>query len=134
MQEHFKGLEANMIGVAAEYRVISELILRGYHPAKPLSVKRADLLLENGVRLEIKASRFYPEQNSYKFDMTYGHGRVKIDQEFYDYLIVWCLDDNVFFIIPAEVISAQSKVSITLSENSKYASYKDAWNLLDQRR
>lgn len=30
MQEHFKGLESNMIGVAAEYRVISELIFRGY--------------------------------------------------------------------------------------------------------
>lgn len=134
MQEHFKGLEANMIGVAAEYRVISELILRGYHPAKPLSVKRADLLLENGVKLEIKASRFYPDENAYKFDLTYGHGRVKIDQDFYDYLICWCMNDQVFFIIPAEVIHAQSKVSLTLNKNSKYAPYKEAWNLLEKRR
>jgi len=134
MQKYYMGLESNMIGVAGEYRVISELILRGHYPAKPLSVKRADLILENGTRLEIKTSRFYKDDNAYKFDITYGHGRVKIDQDFYDYLICWCLDVQTFFIVPSNMIDAQSTVSITLSPNSKYAPYREAWNLLEKER
>ena len=126
-------MDSNLIGIAAEYRVISELILRGHSPCRPLSPKRADLILENGLRVEIKGSKWYPEKNGYQCDLTLGHGRKKPDPGFYDYLIAWCIDDNVFYIIPAGKIKASSKLSISLSSKSKYSPYREAWNLLEEK-
>lgn len=134
MGNHFGRPESNFIGLAGEYRVVSELLLRGHNPAKRLAPFGEDLILENGLRIEIKAGRLYPKDNAYKFDLTYGHGNQKDNQDHYDYLVCWCLDDNVFFVIPVEVITAQSTVSITLAEKSKYAPYREAWDLLQERK
>ena len=113
---------------------MSELLLRGYRPCRPLSPKRADLILENGLKIEIKGSHQYYDPDGYIFDLTLGHGRKKPDPGFYDYIIVWCIDENIFFIIPEDMIKATYKLHIHPGSKSKYAPYREAWNLLEEGR
>lgn len=127
-------MDSNLIGVATEYRVISELILRGHSPCRPVSPKRADLILENGIKVEIKGGHRYEDPDKYIFDLTLGHGRKKPDPDFYDYLIAWCIDDNIFYVIPAEAIEATSKLHIHPQAKSKYSPYEAAWDQLKWRR
>ena len=108
--------DSNEVGIAAEYRVMSELLLRGYRPCRPLGPKRADLILENGLKIEIKGSHHYP------------------DPGFYDFMIAWCIDENIFFIIPACVIKATSKLHLHPGSDSKYNTYREAWTLLEKGR
>ena len=126
--------DSNEVGIAAEYRVMSELLLRGYRPCRPLSPKRADLILENGLKIEIKGSHHYPDPDKYIFDLTLGHGRKKPDPGFYDFMIAWCIDENIFFIIPACVIKATSKLHLHPGSDSKYNTYREAWTLLEKGR
>ena len=126
--------DSNEVGIAVEYRVMSELLLRGYRPCRPISPKRADLILENGLKIEIKGSHLYRDPDKYIFDLTLGHGRKKPDPGFYDYLIAWCIDDNIFYIVPEGAIKASSKLHLHPGSKSKYAPYKEAWSLLEKGR
>ena len=42
-------MKSNMIGLAGEFRVMSELLLRGHNPAKPYLEDGADFTGERGL-------------------------------------------------------------------------------------
>ncbi len=47
--------KSSYIGLAGEFRVMSELLLRKHNPAKSYLDDGCDLLLENGLKLQVKS-------------------------------------------------------------------------------
>src|SRR5437867_747185 len=100
-------------GQAGVYQVASQLCLRGYNPMFPCVDHGADLVLEGGVRLQVKAgklrySKVYP-QGAYWFHIERSRliNRrqigVKIDDwtVICDFAVFWGIDENRFWIVPA---------------------------------
>jgi len=121
------------LGLAAEYRVMAELILRGLGPTR-VGSSNFDLLLNNGIRVEVKASRRNQLVGSeYHFTTKSAQRNGGCD-----FFVCWCFDDDVFYVIPGKRV--EGGINIT-PENSQresrkdsYKLYKNAWSLLKRRR
>ena len=128
----------NKTGLAGEFRVMSELLLRGHNPAKSYLEDGADIILQNGTRIEVKSAHLKPITNSPNYGFTFqdGHQRPSSKLGRFDFAICWCIEDDVFFIIPSAVIFKSGKfgfgVSSLRSYSGKYASYKGNWDLLSE--
>jgi len=130
--------KTNYLGLAGEFRVMSELLLRGHNPAKSYLEDGADLILENGKRIEIKSSHLRtvkdPRYNyryvHYGFSFWGGH-RSRIKKDF-DFAICWCVEANVFYIIPVKEIKGSTFGIKNVSPNApnRYAPYRENWELL----
>ena len=126
------------IGIAAEFRVMSELFLKGHNPAKSYLENGADLILENGKRIEVKsAHRRNPrkkrqERLRYHFSFC-GGARKKQDLTKIDFVICWCIDDKLFYIIPSKEIKgvAVQMTDTSINARHKYTPYRENWKLLD---
>ena len=128
------------IGAAGELRVMSELFLRGYNPAKTYIDNGADLILQDGTKIEVKCST---RSNSvrkadgrkrsgvYVFHLG-GNKRKLPNREDVDFVICWCIDDDIFYIIPYEDINcmAVSISDIRTTAKTKFAKYINKWELL----
>ena len=127
-------MKSNVVGLAGEFRVMSELLLRGHNPAKSYLEDGADIILENGIKVEVKSAHRLPQKRAraYLFDLRRGHHHSTNNLGWCDYVICWCIDDNIFYVIPKEVIKPAVTLAIYNSSKSKskYAFYKEAWNLL----
>lgn len=153
-------LKSTQIGKAGELRVRSELILRGFSPAICDQDDGVDIILvDNGKKIQVKTSTrpaHTPSSYSYKYSFgirraqfrNAGNGAYekRFTKKSYagvaEYFIFWLVEDDIFYIIPEEVIG--EKVSIVMptpTENrkyrikervskSKYEVYKNAWHLL----
>jgi hypothetical protein len=134
---------------------MSELLLRGFNPAKSYLQNGYDLILDKGLRIEVKTShrKFYKYDVDYRQDhpvygKNYPHqktlnihhyffnfraygGAGKINKEF-DYAICWCMDDNVFYIIPAKEINGGGFSLSNVSETAKhkFTKYRNDWDIL----
>lgn len=135
----FTGMERLRLGLAGEFRVMSELLLRGHNPSKSYLQDGADLTLENSLRLEVKSSHRYADKRGtyYMCNLKGGHRKQRQQLDSFDFLILWCVDDDVFYIIPkAEVILTPSGTIAftTTSENARhrYAQYRERWDLLNK--
>ena len=148
-------MKSSMIGLAGEFRVMSELLLRGHNPAKSYLEDGADLILENGLRVEVKSAHLMPQEHvreryapdhyrrigksmtpipKYQFDMTQGHNKPSKSLHDYDYLICWCINDDWFYIFPCELKLPKGKLSIFPGSKSKYNHYRGAWDQLQNGR
>ena len=134
-------MKSGMIGLAGEFRVMSELLLRGHNPAKSYLEDGADLILENGFRIEVKSAHKikYGRGIAYNFDLRRGNRKMDLKHDGFDFIICWCIEESAFYIIPQNILTAG--VNITIYETkrhfkskSRYAPYKEAWNLLQERR
>jgi hypothetical protein len=119
---------SNKIGLAGEFRVMSELLLRGHNPAKSYLDDGPDLILENGVRIEIKSSH-RSNGHGYLFTLKGGARRKRQNLDDCDFLVCWAIDDDCFFIIPKEQVPAAS-LGIYRCDHGKYVIYKEKWDLL----
>lgn len=147
-------------GIAGELRVRSELMLRGLWPAVFDFDNGTDIILHNGKRLGVKtATRPSLSKNDYSWRYSFsvrvpqvrnsGEGMyqkkyMKRDYaDFVDFWIFWCIEDEVFYIIPNGEIG--QKISIVISTPkekrtyqrhrdykslSKYEKYKNNWEQL----
>lgn len=117
------------LGLAGEYRVISELFLRGHMPKRLRS--GPDIRLENGSLLEVK-SAFH---SSYSGDSEYLFKVGPLQIRDSDFFICWCVNDDTFYVIPAK--KASSSICITnrkvYGRRRRYAVYKNAWHLLNTK-
>lgn len=119
-------------GLAGEFRVMSELLLRGHNPAKSYLEEGADIILQNGLRIEVKSSR---RRNTYRcssYAFCFRSGRQKkarLPRETCDFVICWCIEDNDFYIFPSQAIP---QTSIGIGRHKKYIAYKERWDLLNQ--
>lgn len=123
------------IGKAGEYRVYSELLLKEYNPAFRAIDDGVDIVLENGITLQIKTiSKVNHRERGYMVGLTtarYRKGKPteRISKLTADFLITWLIDIDEFYIIPEEVVRGKSSICLNL-EKSTYNNYKNNWKIL----
>lgn len=131
--------KGNFTGLAGEFRVMSELLLRGHNPAKSYLNDGVDMVLKNGKRLEVKSCHKldFGGRPNYHFSFRRGRDNKFQDLSECDFIICWCIDDNDFYIFPIDAIKVSG---LTLYDGNcttrapkrypKYQQYKNAWELL----
>jgi hypothetical protein len=99
-----------MIGQAGTFRVASNLLLRGHVPSFPSVDTGVDILLDNGLRIQVKSRSLmehpgYPE-GAYPFSMKENNRNGKRDWTgIVDFLIFWGINEDRYFIVPASEAS-----------------------------
>lgn len=151
---------APAIGRAGELRVRSELILKGFNPGMFDFDNGTDIILENGKKLGVKTSikPIYSKKDySYRYTFSvrtsqvrnagnglYEKKYMRRDYDgFVDYWIFWCIQDNLFYIIPNGEVGQKVSFCISTPEFqrkyirhkkyesiSKYEKYKNNWEQL----
>lgn len=134
-------MKPGMVGLAGEFRVMSELLLRGHNPAKSYLEDGADLILENGLRIEVKSAHKgrWGRGIAYNFDLRRGNRKSDPLHDTFDYVICWCIDDDWFYIIPNKILTAWVNITVyttkrNFKSKSKYAPYREAWTQLNEER
>lgn len=103
-------------GQAGVYRVASELLLRGYTPCLPIVDIGADLMLQEGLRIQVKTaslrkSKPYPN-GAYWFKLGRTE-RVKNTQIFRtgrifseecDFVVLFGIDESRFWVVPTNLM------------------------------
>ena len=120
------------IGLAGELRVMSELLLRGHNPAKSYLNDGVDIWLESGIKIEVKAAHRLRHSGgrSYLFALK-GGGRKQVQNlSQCDFIILWCMDEDCFFIIPKGEVTATAISIGTITPKCKYYPFLGKWDLL----
>lgn len=113
-------IKANLIGLAGEY-----------NPAKSYLESGADIVIENGYKVEIKsAHRRQGRRDEYFVQFSSGHARHNVRPTGFDFLIVWCIDDDVFLVIPMGELPGSKFSFCANSTKSRFSRFKEAWHLL----
>lgn len=69
------------------------------------------------------------------YQCTVRGGHRPYEGDVFDFLAAYLVPDDVWYIIPAALVSGHGCVTLyPRSKNSKYAPYKEAWDLLCSRR
>ena len=129
------------IGRAGDLRVASELLLRGCDVYLTLVDSGSDLVLGNGKRIQVKtARRHYFQQGRQYSRYTFSFKSWQKKENHYkrhalenvDFVILWAVEDNTFFIIPADKIRGKYSISFALGRQSEsgYLAFKDKWDSL----
>lgn len=146
MTNKFEGHRfSNYLGSAGEYRVASELLLRGFNPAIRAVDTGIDIVLENGLTIQVKTtsgptSNEKDRPSRYQFGLsntTYKKGKMikTVSKLKADYFVVWLVDIDRFYVIPRSEL--EGRVTIQLNplclgkKTSTYSKYLDAWDLLN---
>uniref|UniRef100_A0A6M3J0I3 PD(D/E)XK endonuclease domain-containing protein n=1 Tax=viral metagenome TaxID=1070528 RepID=A0A6M3J0I3_9ZZZZ len=127
-------MEGNRTGLAGELRVMSELLLRGHNPAKSYLEEGADIILENGLKIEVKSSHRHQAKRttSYNWNLKCGTRGKNSSKGMCDFVICWCIDDDCFFVIPRAIIGEIIGIyNVSEKSTSKYIQYRDNWELLE---
>lgn len=112
-------------GQAGVYAVASKLILYGFNPMFPAVDLGADIILDNGLRLQVKTARLtFPKcgrrngyggnylGGAYGFSVrrgewlgkTKGYGRSRKGySEVADFFVLWGIEENRFWIVPTSI-------------------------------
>jgi len=151
---------APLIGKAGELRVRSELLLRRIPAAVFDQDMGTDIILGNGKKIQVKTAvepsldkkayswrySFSIRQSQFRSDGN-GKYKKKYTKKDYkgkaDYFILWCVKDNIFYIIPEKEIGKKISIAIFTPEHlrkykrhkqykstSKYEKYKNNWEVL----
>jgi hypothetical protein len=127
------GKRGMLLGQAGVYAVASQLCLRGFVPHEPAVDYGVDLVLDNGIRLQVKVAHITYQQSSlthntgarggkvgtyfqsgaYGFNLRRGvwdrsQNRWKRNESgtyhgVADFFILWGIDENRFWIVPTSV-------------------------------
>lgn len=108
--------KSHLLGLAGVHAVASQLALRGHNPCMPGVDYGFDIILDTGIRIQVKTSGLfmthpaYPEgvyRFSIKENKTIRQGKIirqfnaqRDWKNICDYFIFWGVDDNRFFIVP----------------------------------
>lgn len=127
-------ITTSALGEAGEHRIMSELLFRGHNPFKASLDRGIDVILETGLKVQVKTSWKSKKYNSWAFSFTQTttvkgyQSRSKKSLEDIDFVILWAIGYD-FFVIPAKELDT---THLTLSEGGKWDLFKDAWYLLDE--
>lgn len=147
-----------LTGQAGVYRVISELMLRGTNAYLPVVDVGVDLILGNGLKVQVKAARLRTQKYKTKGKVYIvgpayfwslncsqkgnSHKYVKrpiLYSEQVDYMVLWGIDEDRFWIVPASIVDDAGILTIyTKDSNTKYKSliakstiaFEDRWDLI----
>ena len=155
------GREFQLQGQAAVWQVASQLALRGHNVYFPGLDEGCDLLMDNGLRLQIKSATLQSPKGApnyrngaYCFALRrgawlpdkkrYERTTLRSYSEVADVFVLWGIDENRFFIVPTshkgQAIHFGKRGYQSLSNNrSKFdyvsaqriADYEDRWDVLD---
>jgi hypothetical protein len=102
------------VGRAGEFRVMSELMLRGHNPSMPAIDTGGDVVIENGIRIQVKTSQLTRKGRRPQYSLGYyrfylgeykGNRIKKRDWSLdCDFFVFWCLDEDRFFIAPPSAV------------------------------
>lgn len=106
LRQTYKG--RMMIGQAAAFRVASELLFRGHVPSFPSVDTGCDILLDNGIRIQVRAKNLQAHRSYadgfYQFSTEkhdYKGKRVARNWELVvDFFIFWGINEDRYFIVP----------------------------------
>ena len=155
------GQDFQLRGQAAVWRVASELAMRGHVPFFPGLDVGVDLVLENGLRLQIKSGSLAHRQKpgvkaniGYFFNLRrgcwdsstkkYTGAKRRSYAEVADFFVLWGINESRFFIVPTNrkktTIWFCARNTVNLSWNrslmdritqERVAEFEDRWDLLD---
>lgn len=136
--------QRHLDGMAGVYAVASQLCLRGITPCFPAVDSGADLILDNGVKIQVKCGKLrrHPgfDNGVYCFDVNKVSRKDKRSAGIYDFAAFWGVDENRFFIMPAGECTGAVWVAKRGSRlyrrdpksmSEKVKANEDAWHLLD---
>jgi hypothetical protein len=155
------GEDFQLRGKAAEWRVASELAMRGHVPFFPGLDIGFDLQLQNGLRLQVKSGTLVYRHPAgvkanvgYFFNLRrgawdnatkrYTGKKRRSYAEIADFFVLWGIEENRFFIVPTSREKTSiwfcGRETVNLSWNrslmdkitrERCAEYEDRWDLLD---
>ena len=112
-------------GKAGELRVASELIRRGVVVALPMIDLGYDLLLESGVRIQVKTCHrrplghgkllnyfLLPSVRRVANTQSYKNLYDRKPSDEYDFCVAWGVDEDRFWVIPASLLDGKRSVSL----------------------
>lgn len=115
-------------GIENEFNLKYHLEKMGYKVDKMPTNHPYDLLINNSIKVDVKASKSYNNGNNYSF---------KIGGKNYhtcDIFICIGLDDNDkptrYYIVPSNLVPKLTQ--IVVSVNGKYKKYEDKWDYIDK--
>lgn len=135
----------NLLGEAGKYRAASELLLRGFHVLVPAVDEGVDLFTEEGHGIQVKAAHLSSEnrdgknsKNNYHFHFKSWTTKAGYKRQRFGrlhpgvtHIVLWCVDDNAFVIIPRTVVGTPKHIIISrrsLTKGcSKWRPYLEAW-------
>jgi len=131
--------KSNLIGRAGEYRVASELLLRGFNPAIKSVDDGIDLILDMGTTVQVKSVSAKASKNAYYVTLAtsrWSKGiQTKEKQSLKaDFLIVWVIPEDKFFIIPREKIGSHIGVCVNPLPGKHYHEFLDNWKILHAQK
>jgi hypothetical protein len=136
------------IGKAGELRVASELLLRGFQPSLTLEINEVDIILNTGIKIQVKSSHI-TEKGYYTFsfkgwkrDSRNNRKQEKHQLTNTDFVILFAINENSFFIIPADKIRERFAYTLNYHPDGKrrgvnwelLTTHKNQWDLLRFRR
>lgn len=118
-----------MQGKAAEYRVASELFLRGHVPYFPAVDTGVDLLVDGRARIQVKSTAGACEhwryrEGGYLFQLARGNAIKKKEvvpraardfSAFCDFLVLWAIEPNRFWVVPSGAVDGRHTIMIAPS-------------------
>ncbi len=145
---------------AGVHAVASQLLLRGISVSFPAVDTGYDLLIESGLRIQVKSANLRINSTGNYFDGAYGFHLRRGDWDsktksysrksyraynvVADYFVLWGIDENRFFILPTSAkprtVWFSRRGTISRSKNSvifgkkteqRLADMEDRWDLLD---
>ncbi len=119
-------------GEWAELRFMARAAEQGLQVTKPWGeTARYDFVVENEgrfVRVQVKSTMF-KDRGGYSCSVRGSRGVYKGDV--FDFVAVYVIPEDLWYIIPAEKIRGQGSVAIYPKlKGAKYDGYKEAWRLL----
>jgi|SRR5262245_23835529 len=129
MNNNKRGFSATQLqGQAGVWRVASELALRGFHPHFPGVDFGYDILLDHGIRVQVKCAHLrvtgsvYSGQGAYWFKFwkqpilsatnVIRHRRTRVFSETSDFVVLWGIEQNRFWIVPSPFVDNKQLVVV----------------------
>jgi hypothetical protein len=123
-----------MIGQAGVFRVASALLLKGHVPSFPSVDTGVDILLDNGLRIQVKSRNMQTTHPSYplgfyNFSVKENNRDVVRDwTKIVDFIVFWGINEDRYFIVPAS--EAVQNFTISPKDATKYCVDVDAMRVL----
>lgn len=119
-------------GEWAELRFMAAAAEHGLHATKPWGeTLQYDFVVESDghfLRIQVKSTGF-KDRGGYSCSVRRCRGAYESDP--FDYLAVYVMPEDAWFIIPEEVVRGQRSIAVYPHyAESKYAMYLEAWELL----
>lgn len=118
--------EAGHLGTCGEFRILSELMKIGLEvlkPASPFLPYDLAIVINNKLyKVQIKTSSAPDKSGSYKFTLGRTDKEISVLKESCDFVILWAVKSDKFYLIPVSDIKITRRLSISDS-GSKHDRY-----------